>query len=128
METPSKKLEISTMTHEEEEEMQHDISKLQDQVQNISLSQREKKIELKGDMDGLRADIEDKLDGLKNDVEAKIDGIQEKLEGLTKLLEENIPNGEKVVEETHYENKINVNHDFINSNVGLKTHHIPRSI
>ena len=36
-----------------------------------------------------------------------------------------LPNGEKVVEETHDENKINVNHDFINSNVGLKTHHIP---
>jgi len=33
MDTPSKKPEISTMTHEKEEEMQHDISKLQDQVQ-----------------------------------------------------------------------------------------------
>ena len=31
METPSKQPEISSMTHEEEEEMQHDISKLQDQ-------------------------------------------------------------------------------------------------
>ena len=40
METPSKQLEISTMTHKEEEEMQHDISKLQDQVQQISLSQK----------------------------------------------------------------------------------------
>ena len=47
-------------------------------------------------------------------------------EGLTKLLPENIPNGEKVVEETHDENKINVNHDFINSNIGLNTHHIPK--
>jgi len=28
METPSKQPEISTMTHEEEKEMQHDISKL----------------------------------------------------------------------------------------------------
>ena len=36
------------------------------------------------------------------------------------------PNGEKVVEETHDENKINVNRDFINSNVGLKTQHIPK--
>jgi len=32
METPSKQLESSSMTHEEEEEMQHDISKLRDQV------------------------------------------------------------------------------------------------
>jgi len=39
MQTPSKKPESSSMTHEEEEEMQHDISKLQDQVKEISLSQ-----------------------------------------------------------------------------------------
>ena len=37
METPSKQPEISTMTHEEEEKMQRDISKLRDQVQQISL-------------------------------------------------------------------------------------------
>ena len=47
-------------------------------------------------------------------------------EGLTKLIQEIIPNGEKVVEETHDEKKINVNHDFIDSNVGLKTHHLPK--
>jgi len=33
MKKPSKQLESSSMTHEEEEEMKHDISKLQDQVQ-----------------------------------------------------------------------------------------------
>ena len=37
-----------------------------------------------------------------------------------------IPNGENIVEETHDEKKINVNRDFINSNVVLKTHHIPK--
>ena len=37
-----------------------------------------------------------------------------------------IPNGEKIVEETHDEKKINVNRDFINSNVGWKNHHIPK--
>ena len=36
------------------------------------------------------------------------------------------PNGEKIVEKTHDENKINVNRDFINSNVGEKNHHIPK--
>ena len=36
------------------------------------------------------------------------------------------PNGENIVEETHDEKKINVNRDFINSNFGLKTHHIPK--
>ena len=37
-----------------------------------------------------------------------------------------IPNGEKVPEETHDENKIDVYRAFIKSNVGLKTHHIPK--
>ena len=40
MQTPSKEPEISSMTHEEEEEMLHDISKLQDQVQKMSASQK----------------------------------------------------------------------------------------
>ena len=48
------------------------------------------------------------------------------MEALTKLIQKMFPNDEKIVEETHDENKINVNHDFINSNVGLKTHHIPK--
>jgi len=53
METPSKQPENSNMTHEEEEEMQHDISKLRDQVQQISLSQ--KVTEAK--MDGLKKGV-----------------------------------------------------------------------
>ena len=47
-------------------------------------------------------------------------------ECLTKLIQEIIPNGEKIIEETHGENKINVNRDFINYNVGWKNHHIPK--
>ena len=35
-------------------------------------------------------------------------------------------NGEKVVKETHDVNKRNVIHDFIDSNVASKTHHIPK--
>ena len=84
------------------------------------------------------------MEGLKNgmeDMEAKIDGIEEKMkdnmedmkndlkvdmEGLKILIQEMILNGEKIVEETHDENKINVNPDFINSNVGSKTLHIPK--
>ena len=54
---------------------------------------------------------------MKNDLKAD-------MEGLTNLIQEMFPNGENLVEETHDENKINVNLDFINSDVGLKTHHI----
>ena len=119
METPSKQLEISSMTHEEEEEMQPDISKLRDQVQQISLSQKV---------------TEAKLDGLKNGMEAKMDGIETNLKGnmkylkidLTKLLQEMLTNGERVVKETHDENKRNVCHDFIDSNIGLNTHHVSK--
>ena len=54
----------------------------------------------------------------------------EEMEGLkeflTNLIQEMIPNGEKVLEETHDENKINVNHDSINSKVGRKNRHIPK--
>ena len=89
--------------------------------------------------------MEAHMDGLKNGVEAKIDGIEEKLkgnmgdmknvlkanmeglkEGLTKLLEEMILNSKNVVVETHDENKINVKHDFIESNIGFKTHHVSK--
>jgi len=35
-------------------------------------------------------------------------------------------NAEKLVEETNDENKISVNHDSIESNVALKTHHVPK--
>jgi len=65
IQTPSKQPKISRMTHEENEEMQHDISKLQDQVQQISLSQ--KITEAK--MDGLNKGIEAKINGMKDNIE-----------------------------------------------------------
>ena len=88
-------------------------------------------------MEVLRKDVEAKMDGLKKDMEVKMDDIEEKMEkmkndlkadmeGLTNLIQEMFPNGENIVEETHDEKKINVNRDFINYNVGWKTHHIPK--
>ena len=63
------------MTHEEEE-VQHDISKLQDQVQQFSVSQRVTKNEMEAKMDGLKKGVEAKIDGLKKGVEAKMDGLK----------------------------------------------------
>ena len=88
-------------------------------------------------MDGMEAGMEYKMDGIESkmdDMESKIDEKMENMkndlkadmEGLTKLIQEMFPNGEKIVEKTHDENKINVNRDFINCNVGLKNHHIPK--
>ena len=95
-------------------------------------------------MDVLKKDMESKMDGMEakmEGMEAKMDDMEEKMkgnmenmkndlkadmEGLTKLIQEMFPNGEQIVEETHDENKINVNRDFINSNVGWKNHHISK--
>eukprot|EP00253_Pinus_taeda_P002118 PITA_02118 len=66
--------------------------------------------------------IEEKLNGNMEDLKKYMEGLKE---GGTKSLQERLPNVEKVVEETHDENKRNVNHDFIDSNFALKTHHIP---
>ena len=45
---------------------------------------------------------------------------------MNKLLQERVTKGERVAKETHDENKRNVNHDSIDSNVGSKTQHIPK--
>jgi hypothetical protein len=74
-------------------------------------------------MDGLKKGMEAKM----NDVEAKMEGKMEDLKTyLTNLLQEMFTNGERVVKETHDENERNFNHDFIDSNIGLKTHHVPK--
>jgi len=80
MDTPSKKPYISIMAHEEEEEMQHDISKLGDQVQQILLSQRVTKNELEVmtnvNMDGLKRNMEGFKDGLETKMEDLKDGLK----------------------------------------------------
>ena len=135
--TPIKPLEGSTMTHEDEE-WKHDISKLQEQVPQISLSQRETKNEmdiLKKGVETKMNGLEAKIDGMEVGMEANMDGMEAKIDGmeakiddmeakidekmkesmenmkndLAKLIQEIFPNGEKIVEETHDENKINVN-------------------
>jgi len=75
METPSKKLQISTMSHEEEEEIQHDISKLQDQVQQISLSQSVTKNEMESKVDGSKNSLKSNMEGFKDGMKANMDGI-----------------------------------------------------
>ena len=95
-------------------------------------------------MEVLKKGVEVKMDGLNKCVEAKMDGMEAKMddmkdnmenmkndlkadmEGLKILIQEMFLNGEKIVEEPHDENKINVNRDFINSNVGWKNHHISK--
>ena len=81
-------------------------------------------------MDGLKNGMEEKMEGLKDGMEEKMEGLKGDMEGLkeglSKLIQEMVPNGKNIVEETHDENKVNVNHVFIKSNVGWKNHHIPK--
>ena len=102
METPSKQPEISTLMHEEEEEIQHDISKLQDQLQQISLSQRVTKNEMEAKMDGFKNSLKSEMEYLNNGLKANMEGLKE---GLKRLLQEMLPNGEKISYETHDEKK-----------------------
>ena len=140
MKTPSKEPESSNMTHEEEEEMIHDISKLQEKVQRMSLSQKlteakingvESKINsMESKIKGVEAKVDDSKTNLKRDMadlktDLKTDMADLKTD-LTNFLQEILTNGEKVVKETHDVNKSNVSHDCIDSNVGSKTHHIPK--
>ena len=125
MKTPSREPESSNMTHEEEEEMLHDISKLQEKVQQMSLQKlTEAKINgVEAKMNGMKAN----MDNLKIDLNTNLKAGMEDLKiDLTHFLQEILTNGEKVVKETHDANKRNVNHDFLDSNVGSKTHHIPK--
>jgi len=52
----------------------------------------------------------------------RMEGLKE---GLTKLLQESLPSGGKGLHENHDEDKINMNYDFRDTNVGFITHHIP---
>ena len=106
--------------------MQHDISILRDQVQQVSLAQKgtEYKMDcLKKGVEAKMNDVEAKMDDLKIDLKTEMEELKI---NMNKLLQEMVTKGERVVKETHDENKINVNHDFIDSNVGLKTHHVPK--
>jgi len=59
MSTPGKKPGSSSMTYEEEEEMQHDIAKLRDQVQQVSLAQKGTEAKMEAKMDDLKTDMND---------------------------------------------------------------------
>ena len=59
------------MTHEDEE-LQHDLSKLQEQVHQISLSQKV----AKNEMEVLKKCMEAKMDGLKNNMDVLKKGVE----------------------------------------------------
>ena len=98
------------------------MSKLQDQVQQMSLSQKLTEAKING-MESKIKGMEAKMDDLKIELKTNMADLKA---DLTIFLQEILTNGERGVKETHDENKGNANHDFIDSNVGSKMHHIPK--
>ena len=101
---PSKQPKSFSMTHEEEEEMLHDISKLQDQVQQMSLSQKLTEAKINGvesNMKGMEAKmngVEAKMDDLKIDLKTDLKtGMTDLKIDLTNFPQEIHTNGERVV-------------------------------
>ena len=84
METPSKQPERSSMSHEEAEEMLHDISKLWDQVQQRSLSQKLIEAKINGTESNING-VEAKMNGMEakmNGVQTKMDIMETKMDGM----------------------------------------------
>ena len=102
--------------------MLHDISKLQEQVQQMSRSQKLTEAKIKG----MEAKMDDSKTELKRDMADLKTDMEELKINMNKLLQEMGTKGKRVLKETNYENKRNVNHDSIDANVGSKTHHIPK--
>ena len=80
--TPIKPSKGSTMI-QEDEETQHEISKLQEQVH---LSQRE----TKNEMEVLKKGVETKMDGLQKGMEAKLNGLEVNMDGMEAKIDEKI--------------------------------------
>ena len=101
MQTPSKQPESSSMTHEEDEEMLHDISKLQDQVQQMSVLQKLTEAKING-MESKIKGVEAKMDDLKIDLKRDMAYLKMDLKtnmldlkrDLTNFLQEILTNGE----------------------------------
>ena len=66
----------------------------------------------------MEAKVDDSKTDLKRDMADLKTDMADLKTYLTNFLQEILTNGEKVVKETHDVNKINVNHDSIDSNVG----------
>jgi len=96
--TPNKPPENPTQTLDEGEEMHRDINELQNK------------------MDSIEAKFDTKMDSLKGEI----------MEVLKIFVTEKTPESENASHEIHDEDIRKVNQEWINSNFGLKTNHVPK--
>jgi hypothetical protein len=104
--TPNKPPKNPTWTLDEGEEMCRDINDLQ------------KNIVTKYELQEMEAKLEAKMDGLKEEI----------MEVLKNFIIERTLESENVSHEIHDEDTRKVNQEWRNSNFGLKTNHVLRSI
>jgi gas vesicle protein len=107
--TPNKPPKNPTWTLDEGREMCRDISELQKNMDSM-----ESKLDTK--MDSIEAKLDTKMDGLKGKI----------MEVLKNFVTEKTPESENASHEIHDEDTRKVNQEWINSNFGLKTNHIPK--
>jgi hypothetical protein len=103
--TPNKPPDNSTWTLDEGEEMCRDKNDLQ------------KKIVTKEELQEMEAKLKAKMDGLKEEI----------MEVLKNFVTEKTPESENASHEIHDEDTRKVNQEWRNSNIGLKTNHIPKT-
>jgi hypothetical protein len=96
--TPNKPPENPSWTLDEGEEMRRDINELQKK------------------MDSMEAMLDTKMDGLKGEI----------MDVLKHFVIVKTPESENASHEIHDEDTRKVNHEWRNSNFGLKTNHIPK--
>jgi hypothetical protein len=96
--TPNNPPENPTWTLDEGEEMRRDINELQKK------------------MDSMESKLDTKMDGLKGEI----------MEVLKNFVTEKTPKSENASHEIHDEDTRKVNQEWINSNFGLKTSHVPK--
>ena len=101
--TPIKPSEGSTMTHEDEE-LQDDLSKVQEKVHQISLSQRA----TKNQMEFLKKGVEAKMDGLNNNMDGLKKCVEAKLDGMEVGMEANMDEMEAKIDEKMKDNMENM--------------------
>jgi hypothetical protein len=102
--TPNKPPDNPTWTLNEGEKLRRDISDLQ------------KNIVTKDELQEMEAKLEAKMDGLKEEI----------MEVLKNFVTEKTPKSENASHEIHDEDTRKVNQEWRNPNFGLKTNHVPK--
>jgi hypothetical protein len=137
--TPNKPPENPTWSLDEGEDMRRDINELQAKMDSMEskLDTKMDSMESKWDtkMHSMEAKLmdlmEDKLDTKMDSMEAKLDTKMDSMEAkimevMKNFVAEKTPKSENSSHEIHDEDTRKVNQEWRNSNIGLKTNHVPK--